>query len=103
MSLLGSPLKLAVFPELATGKARKIVFLEFKAAAYGQSTVQRWLEKLVARGGAYTRNSYVSYPLHKVTESARRVVFSRAKLELPAAAVRGGRGLKPCRVPAANP
>jgi len=54
-------------------------------------------------GGAYTRNSYVSYPLHKVTESARRVVFSRAKLELPAAAVRGGRGLKPCRVPAANP
>ncbi len=51
MSFLGSPLKLAVFPELATGKARKIVFLEFKAAAYGQSTVQRWLEKRLARGG----------------------------------------------------
>lgn len=102
MSFLGSPLKLTVFPELATGKARKVVFLEFEAAAYGKSTVQRWLENC-SRGGAYTRNSYVSYPLHKVTESARRVVFSRAKLELPAAAVRGGRGLKPCRVPAANP
>jgi len=36
MNFLGNPLKLAVFPELATGKARKIVFLEFKAAAYCQ-------------------------------------------------------------------
>ena len=59
---LGSPVDLVVFPGLATGEPREIVFVEVKTGSARPNAVQRRLEKLVAEGRVRWKELRVTLP-----------------------------------------
>ena len=59
---LGSPIDLVVFPGLATGEPREIVFVEVKTGSARPNAVQRRLEKLVAEGRVRWKELRVTLP-----------------------------------------
>ena len=59
---LGSPVDLVVFPGLATGEPREIIFVEVKTGSARPNAVQRRLEKLVAEGRVRWKELRVALP-----------------------------------------
>ena len=59
---LGSPVDLVVFPGLATGEPREIVFVEVKSGSARPNAVQRRLEKLVVEGRVRWKELRVTLP-----------------------------------------
>jgi len=59
---LGSPVDLVVFPGLATGEPREIIFVEVKTGSARPNAVQRRLEKLVAEGRVRWKELRVTLP-----------------------------------------
>ena len=59
---LGSPVDLVVFPGLATGEPREIIFVEVKTGSARPNAVQRRLEKLLAEGRVRWKELRVALP-----------------------------------------
>ena len=59
---LGSPVDLVVFPGLATGEPREIIFVKVKTGSARPNAVQRRLEKLVAEGRVRWKELRVALP-----------------------------------------